>query len=121
MRPLNVQQAAARTGWSPRMLRYLEQVGLVVPPRSTGGYRVYGAVELQRLRSLRELIATGDVALSDVAFAKRLRDDPKLGREVDAWLEAAPHRLEPPVSSSDWLRFEQDKSRRLLASATHAA
>ena len=28
---LGTEEAAGRTGWSPRMLRYLEQVGLVVP------------------------------------------------------------------------------------------
>ena len=39
---LTVGQAAARTGWSPRMLRYLERVGLVVPARTPAGYRLYG-------------------------------------------------------------------------------
>ena len=102
------------------MLRYLERVGLVVPPRSTGGYRVYGAAELQRLRTLRELVDARDVGLSDVAFAKRLRDDPQLSEEVAKWLAASPRRPEA-VSSADWLRYEQDKCRRLLAAATHAA
>jgi hypothetical protein len=81
---------------------------------------VYGAAQLQRLRTLRELIDEHDVALSDVAFAKRLRDDPKLSHAVAAWLEAKPSRPET-VPSADWLRFEQDKCRRLLASATTAA
>ena len=35
-------QAAARTGWSPRMLRYLERAALVVPGRTAAGYRLYG-------------------------------------------------------------------------------
>src|SRR5438067_13811858 len=73
---LPVHEAAATTGWSARMLRYLERVGLVVPPRTAAGYRVYGAAEVQRLRTLRELLADHGIALSDVAFAKRLRDDP---------------------------------------------
>ena len=30
--PLTVGAAAAETGWSARMLRYLEAQGLVVPP-----------------------------------------------------------------------------------------
>ena len=120
MRALTVHDAAAITGWSARMLRYLERGGLVVSPRSSGGYRVYGAAELQRLRTLRELIDARDVALSDVAFAKRMRDDPKLADDVAAWLEARPRRPEA-VPSSDWLRYEQDKCRRLLASATRAA
>ena len=40
---LTIGEAAARTGWSARMLRYLETVGLVVPARTSAGYRIYGA------------------------------------------------------------------------------
>jgi MerR family transcriptional regulator, copper efflux regulator len=116
MQGLTIQEAAATTGWSPRMLRYLERVGLLAAARSAGGYRVYGAAELQRLRTLRELLAQYDLGLSDVAFAKRLRADPALAEAVGGWLEATPRRPET-VPSSAWLRFEQDKCRRLLADA----
>jgi MerR family transcriptional regulator, copper efflux regulator len=118
MHELTIQEAAATTSWSPRMLRYLERVGLLVPPRTAGGYRVYGAAELQRLRTLRELLGQHNLGLSDVAFAKRLRDDPSLADAVAGWLEARtkPRRSET-VSTSDWLRFEHDKCRKLLASA----
>jgi MerR family transcriptional regulator, copper efflux regulator len=116
MQELTIQEAAATTSWSPRMLRYLERVGLLATPRTTGGYRVYGAAELQRLRTLRELLGQHHLGLSDVAFAKRLRDDPQLADAVAGWLEAKPRRPET-VSSSDWLRFEHDKCRKLLASA----
>jgi MerR family copper efflux transcriptional regulator len=116
MAGLTIQEAAATTSWSPRMLRYLERVGLLAPPRSAGGYRVYGAAELQRLRTLRELLAQHDLGLSDVAFAKRLRDDPGLAAAIAGWLEAKPRRPDT-VSTSDWLRFEHDKCRKLLASA----
>ena len=117
MHALTVNEAAATTGWSARMLRYLERVGLVVPPRSPGGYRVYGAAQLQRLRTLRELLGGHGISLSEVAFAKRLRDEPQLADAVSSWLSARPSRPEA-VSSSDWLRFEEDKCRRLLAFAT---
>ena len=116
MQGLTVQEAAASTGWSPRMLRYLERVGLIAPSRSAGGYRVFGAAELQRLRTLRELLAEHDLGLSDVAFAKRLREDPGLADAMAGWLEAQPRRPQS-VSTSDWLRFEQDKCRRLLAAS----
>ena len=52
MEALTVGEAAARTGWSARMLRYLERSGLVVPGRSASGYRLYGLRELNQLRSL---------------------------------------------------------------------
>ena len=55
------------------MLRYVERVGLVEPARSAAGYRLYGPAELQRLRTLRELLDEHDIGLSDLAFALRLR------------------------------------------------
>ena len=75
MDALTINEAAETTGWSPRMLRYVESAGLVEPPRSPAGYRLFGPGELQRLRTLRELLDRLDCALSDVAFAKRLRAD----------------------------------------------
>jgi MerR family copper efflux transcriptional regulator len=101
------------------MLRYLERFALVVPPRTHGGYRLYGAAELQRLRTLRELLETHHIGLSEVAFAKRLRDDPKLSDSIASWLEAKPSKPSS-VPTANWLAFEQDKCRRLLAAATAA-
>src|SRR5437870_960276 len=86
MQGLTVQEAAASTGWSPRMLRYLERVGLLPTPRSKSGYRVYGAAELQRLRTLRELLGRFDIGLADVAFAQRLHDNSELAAAVAGWL-----------------------------------
>ena len=73
---LTIHEAAETTGWSPRMLRYIERVGLVEPRRSAAGYRLYGPPELQRLRTLRELLEAHDLNLSDLAFAHRLRREP---------------------------------------------
>jgi len=103
---LNVGEAAARTGWSPRMLRYLERAGLVVPRRSGTGYRLYGLLELNQLRSLRELRRRFDVELTDVAFAARLEREPELRAAVDTWLAGT------QLNALDW---EQRKQERLLA------
>jgi DNA-binding transcriptional MerR regulator len=116
---LTINEAAETTGWSPRMLRYLERVGLIEPNRTDAGYRVFGPGELQRLRTLRELLARFDCALSDVAFAKRLRDDEGIREAVDAWLQAPPERPEG-VQQGDWLSWEQQKHQRLLALADAA-
>ncbi len=111
---LTINEAAETTGWSPRMLRYIESIGLVVPDRSPAGYRLYGAAQLQRLRTLRELLDGHGVALGEVGFARRLRDDRGLASAVDGWLEAAPERPEADITPADWLRHEQDKHMRLL-------
>jgi MerR family transcriptional regulator, copper efflux regulator len=120
MDALTINEAAETTGWSPRMLRYIERAGLIVPPRSEAGYRLYGAAELQRLRTLRELLEHFGIALSDVGFARRLREDGELDEAVGSWLQAPPARPEE-VPASDWLRWEQDKHNRLLNELLEAA
>jgi len=117
MEGLTINEAAETTGWSPRMLRYIESAGLIELPRTPAGYRLFGPGELQRLRTLRELLARFDCALSEVAFARRLAADPELRRALDQWFEARP---EPPegVASGDWLSWEQEKHQRLLATDT---
>ncbi len=113
---LTIHQAAATTGWSARMLRYVEDSGLVVPERSASGYRLFGPAELQRLRTLRELLEGFKIDLSEVGFALRLRDDPALRTAVDGWLSA--EAVQPAeVSSSEWLAYEQEKHLRLLGAA----
>ena len=123
MTALTIQEAATTTGWSARMLRYVEQLGLVESPRSAAGYRLYGPAELQRLRTLRELLASHDVELGDVGFALRLRREPRLAQALEAWFEAPVERpaeftqsapTPEPLPDSDWLAFEQNKHQQLL-------
>jgi MerR family transcriptional regulator, copper efflux regulator len=116
MEGLTINEAARTTGWSPRMLRYVEQTGLVSPARSASGYRLYGPAQLQRLRTLKELLARFDVGLSDVAFAARMESSPDLRSAVGGWLEAEAHRPED-VDPGNWLQFEQEKHQKLLAVA----
>lgn len=116
MQSLTINEAATTTGWSPRMLRYVEQAGLVGPARSAAGYRLYGAAQLQRLRTLKELLARFEISLSDVAFAARMAEDAELRAAVGSWLAAEASRPED-VQAEDWLHFEQEKHERLLAAA----
>ncbi len=116
MQGLTIHEAAETTGWSARMLRYIDRAGLVEPARSTAGYRLYGPPELQRLRTLRELLSRFDVALNELGFAMRLRREPELRDDLDRWLDAEARRP-PEVAADDWLSFEQDKHQGLLAAA----
>jgi MerR family transcriptional regulator, copper efflux regulator len=102
---LTVGEAAARTGWSPRMLRYLEQGGLVVPSRTPSGYRKYGLLELNQLRSLTELRRRFGVGLGELSFVVRLQRDASLQAAVETWLAGT------QLAALDW---EQRKHERLL-------
>ena len=114
METYTVSQAAARTGWSARMLRYLESTGLVVPERSASGYRRYGDHELALLRGLQTLRRRFGVELADVAFVVRLRRDPTMRAAVERWLDGATVPAEG-ASEADWIEWEQRKHERLLA------
>jgi DNA-binding transcriptional MerR regulator len=114
---LTINEAAETTGWSARMLRYIESIGLVEPARSGSGYRLYGPAELQRLSTLRELLDEQGLDLGEVGFALRLDREPRLREAIERWLAAQPARPEH-VSAADWLRFEQEKHQRLLRSAS---
>jgi MerR family transcriptional regulator, copper efflux regulator len=116
---LTINEAAETTGWSARMLRYIESIGLVQPRRSGSGYRLYGPAELQRLSTLRELLEEQGLDLGEVGFALRLEREPHLREAIELWLAAEPARPEH-VSTADWLRFEQEKHQRLLAAAASA-
>ena len=116
MDALTIHEAAQTTGWSPRMLRYIESSGLLEARRSPSGYRLYGPEELQRLRTLRELLDERGVSLQEVGFALRLRRDEELAGAVEAWFEAQPARP-ADVAADDWLTYEQSKHQRLLEAA----
>ncbi len=106
---LTVGAAAEATGWSPRMLRYLEGAGLVVPGRSSSGYRLYHLREVNQLRSLRQLRRRFGLELTDLAFAARLRRERPLRDAVETWLTGT------DVRATDWVDWEQRKHERLLA------
>jgi DNA-binding transcriptional MerR regulator len=105
---LTVGDAAEATGWSARMLRYLEEQGLIVPRRTPAGYRLYGLGELNQLRGLRELRRHFGVEPGQAAFAARLRREPAVRAALDAWLASAD-------DAASWIDWEQRKHERLLA------
>jgi MerR family copper efflux transcriptional regulator len=107
MEGFKVTEAAKRAGWSPRMLRYLDRLGLISPHRTRAGYRVYGLRELNQLRSLAELRGRFDIEISDLVFAARLRRETELRKAVDGWLAGA--------DDLAWVEWEQRKHERLLA------
>ena len=113
---MTIGETSRRSGWSPRMLRYLEQDGLVVPERSDAGYRRYGIRELNQLNALAELRARFGAELKDLEFALRLRREPGLRAAVETWL-AGTSVPEPEHVTPAWVEWEQRKHERLLGSA----
>ncbi|MDQ1731439.1 MAG: adenosylhomocysteinase, partial [Pseudonocardiales bacterium] len=109
MKPLTMQQAAEATGWSQRMLRYIEQAGLVATQRTPGGHRLYGARQIDRLRSLRRLIEEHGIGLAEVAFELRMRTEADLSRAVDDWFGAV-HRFSASPEADRYRRLAINES-----------
>ena len=53
---------------------------LVTTQRTPGGHRLYGARQVDRLRSLRTLIDTHDIGLTEIAFELRMRTEAALSQ-----------------------------------------
>ncbi|WP_407169805.1 MerR family transcriptional regulator [Bradyrhizobium sp. ORS 111] len=56
---MRIQDAARHLGVSARTLRHYEAAGLIVPRRTSNGYRSYSASEIERAAWVRDLIASG--------------------------------------------------------------
>jgi MerR family transcriptional regulator, copper efflux regulator len=112
---ITIGEASRRSGWSPRMLRYLEEEGLVVPGRTASGYRRYGIRELNQLHALAELRRGHGVELNELTFALRLRREPELRGAVETWLAGTSVSGSEQVTPA-WVEWEQRKHERLLAS-----
>ena len=96
---MRVGDAARQVGTSARMLRYAEQLGLVAPARTAGGYRDYGERDL--------------LAATALAFGLRVLEDPEVAGSLRrlAWLRSGSE----PFTALD---FETAKARRLLRLAS---
>jgi hypothetical protein len=56
---ITVRDAAARLGVTPRTLKYYEELGIVVPVRSEGGYRLYEQADLDKLARVLRMRSLG--------------------------------------------------------------
>jgi len=110
-----IGEVAERLGVSPRTIKYYEELGLVTPEeRSPGGFRLYGAADVERLErvlrlkgmgfslaAIREFLAVRDAAqeatreriLSETTEHLRARE-----REVAARIEKVREDLESAES-----------------------
>lgn len=55
----NIGEAATQSGLPVRTIRYYEDIGLVMPERSTNGYRLFDDKSVRKLRFLQRARALG--------------------------------------------------------------
>jgi MerR family transcriptional regulator, heat shock protein HspR len=87
-----ISVAAELVGMGPQTLRLYERRGLLEPVRSGGGTRRYSSEDLERLRRIGHLVATG-LNLTGVGMVLDLQDtNARLRADLDEREEEASHR-----------------------------
>jgi MerR family copper efflux transcriptional regulator len=112
---MRVGDAARRVGTSARMLRYAEQLGLVAPARTSGGYRDYGEQDLRAAAEALELQGRYRTTPAALAFGLRALEDPEVARSLRRLARLVNRAHLDPAAALD---FETAKARRLLRLAS---
>jgi DNA-binding transcriptional MerR regulator len=84
---LSAADCASRTGLTVRALRVYEELGLIAPRRSAGGWRQYGPHDLVKLNTI-VLLKTGGLSLEQIREVTRSRaNEPGLRQVLAIHLE----------------------------------
>jgi MerR family transcriptional regulator, copper efflux regulator len=110
---MRVGDAARQVGTLARMLRYAEELGLVTPVRTPGGYRDDGERDLDAAAYALELQARHRVIPAALAFGLRVLEDPEVAESLRRLA-----RLRSGLDRATALDFETAKARRLLRLAS---
>lgn len=111
--PARSAQLARLAGVSADTLRYYERKGLLPPAaRSAGGYRIYTADALERVRMIRSALAAG-FSIADLARVFRMSD--RGGIPCRQVRDLAASRLAEITRQIRELRAVRDQLRRVLA------
>jgi DNA-binding transcriptional MerR regulator len=76
---ITVRDAAARLGVTPRTLKYYEELGVVVPSRSEGGYRLYEPADLAKLARVLRMRSLGFSLTAITAMLQQPMEAPAEG------------------------------------------
>ncbi|HYQ68279.1 MerR family transcriptional regulator [Actinophytocola sp.] len=95
---MRIGELAAKTGVTPRALRYYEEMGLLRPDRTTSGQRVYGAAALERVGLIRELYAAG-LGSGMISALLDVVDNPRADPDLLMSLVVERERLAERISS----------------------
>ncbi|WP_114854369.1 MerR family transcriptional regulator [Brachybacterium sp. YJGR34] len=108
---MRIGEIAARTGASPRSLRYYEQQGLLAPSRTASGQREYTAADEAAVRQIQELLGAGicSAVIQELlpALSAPARDQALLGEALAAAenrLHSERHEIEEELAGLARLR-----------------
>jgi MerR family mercuric resistance operon transcriptional regulator len=109
---IQIGELSSRTGCNIETIRYYERIGLLATAaRSAGGYRIYGAIDVQRLAFIRRARELG-FTLDDVRALLALSESNEQGSIPEARELAVRHIEEIRTKIADLQAME-----RVLAAA----
>jgi DNA-binding transcriptional MerR regulator len=111
-RLIRVGEVAERLEVSPRTVKYYEELGLVEPgERSTGGFRLYGSREIERLERILRMKSIG-YSLAAIRELLAVRDTAQEADRVTVLRTATQHLREREREASERvLKIREDLQR----------
>lgn len=110
MRPMNIGEAAAAAGITPKMIRHYETLGLIPEAdRTDAGYRLYGEREVGMLRFIRQSRALGFSMKQIESLLALWRNEGRQSREVKQLAEQQLAQLEERQREIDQMRGTLDR------------
>lgn len=104
---IGIGAAAGRAGVSERALRYYQQLGLLVPARTTpGGLRRYSPANLARVARIRELQTLLGLNLDEIALV--LRNEDRLAQIRLEWHDERTSERERRALGRECLALQED-------------
>ncbi len=117
---LAIGSLAKRTGTNVETIRYYERTGLwAAPPRSPGGYRLYGTGHLKRLNFIRRARLLG-FSIAEVRTLLRLADERRRPC-AEVRVVAATHLTDVQKKIADLRRMERVLAETVARCATGAS
>jgi Cu(I)-responsive transcriptional regulator len=105
MTHMNIGEAAAAAGVTPKMIRHYESLGMIPDvQRTESGYRLYSPREVAMLRFIRQARALGFPAKQIESLLALWRDDRRASREVKELAQQQLNELEERQREIDEMR-----------------
>ncbi len=102
---MNISQAAERSGVPAKTIRYYEEIGLIPPAeRTAGGYRQYGAKDVDTLRFINRARSLGFSVAEVEALLGLWRDRRRASRDVRAMAERHLAVIEQKIAELEGMR-----------------
>lgn len=102
---IHLSELSRRFGLTTRVVKYLEEIGLLDTPRRVGNASIYLSVDLAKIQTIAQLRA-GGVAAMDIAALSKATDSRLAGPELERLVRGRIKQVEAERAALDTLLAE---------------